>query len=197
MIQFWAICTTSFKLCLRREFGPAKRFWIHSTPLALKGTLILSPHNFTSLLFLQIKDFLSLFEILQKRDPSEVGNMARMEMYSINTRDPKGVKIRKQAARDGVQFNFVPPEGVPSSCTSLGNTGESIVVGPERTDQFSPKSNALPKPSEGLSPIGVKKDGLNLPVCNSGGQGLVSCSPNVIPAEPYPSEGPPSCEEEP
>ena len=56
-----------------------------------------------------------LFEILQKKDPSEVGNIARTEMYLINTYDPKGVKIRKQAARDGVQFNFVPPEGVLSS----------------------------------------------------------------------------------
>ena len=72
-----------------------------------------------------------------------------MEMYSINTRNPKGVKIRKQAARDGVQFNFVSPEGVPSSCTPLGNTGESIVVGPERIDQTPPKSQAF-KPSEGL-----------------------------------------------
>ena len=81
-----------------------------------------------------------LFEILQKKDPSEVGNMARMEMYSINTRDPKGVKIRKQAARDGVQFNFVSPEGVPSSCAPLGKTGEPMVVGPERIDQTPPKS---------------------------------------------------------
>ena len=187
----WAICTTSFKLCLRREFGPAKRFWIHSTPLALKGTLILSPHNFTSLLFLQIKDFLSLFEILQKRDPSEVGNMARMEMYSINTRDPKGVKIRKQAARDGVQFNFVPPEGVPSSCTSLGNTGESIVVGPERTDQFSPKSNALPKPSEGLSPIGVKKDGLIYLCVILEVKGWCLVRPMLFLQNPTPPKGPP------
>ena len=111
-------------------------------------------------------------------------------MYSINTCDPKGVKIRKQAARDGVQFNFVLPEGVPSSCTPLSNTGESMVVGPERIDQTSPKSQA-PKLSEGLSPIGVKKDDSNLPVCNSGGQGLVFCSPNVIPAEPTPPKGPP------
>ena len=111
-------------------------------------------------------------------------------MYSINTRNPKEVKIRKQAAKDGVQFNFILPEGVPSSCTSLGNTGESMVVGPERIDQTSPKSQA-PKPSEGLSPIGVKKDGSNLPVHNSGGQGLVSCSPNVIPAESTPPKGPP------
>ena len=97
-----------------------------------------------------------LFEILQKKDPSEVGNMVRMEMYSINTRDPKGVKIRKQAARDGVQFNFVLPEGVPSSCAPLSNTGESMVVGPERKVQTPPKSQAS-KPAEGLSPIGVKK----------------------------------------
>ena len=131
-----------------------------------------------------------LFEILQKKDPSEVGNMARTEMYSINTRDPKGVKIRKQAARDGVQFNFVLPEGVPSSCAPLDNTGESMVVGPERKDQTPPKSQAS-KPAEGLSPIGVKKDGSNLPVCNAGGQGLVSHSPNVIPAEPTPPKGPP------
>ena len=130
-----------------------------------------------------------LFEILQKKDPSEVGNMARMEMYSINTRDPKGVKIRKQAARDGVQFNFILPEGVPSSCTPLGNTGESMVVGLERIDQTPPKSQAS-KPAEGLSPIGVKKDGSNLPVCNAGGQGLVFCSPNVIPTEPTPPKGP-------
>ena len=131
-----------------------------------------------------------LFEILQKKDPSEVGNMARTEMYSINTHDPKGVKIRKQAARDGVQFNFVSPEGVPSSCAPLGNTGESMVVGPERKDQTPPKSQAS-KPAEGLSPIGVKKDGSNLPARNAGGQGLVSRSPNVIPAEPTPPKGPP------
>ena len=55
-------------------------------------------------------------------------------MYLINTHNPKGVKIRKPAARDGVQFNFVPPEGVPPSCTPLGNAGESMVVGFERTD---------------------------------------------------------------
>ena len=97
-----------------------------------------------------------LFEILQKKDPSEVGNMVRMEMYSINTCDPKGVKIRKQAARDGVQFNFILPEGVPSSCTPLGNTGESMVVGPERIDQTPPKSQAS-KPAEGLSPLVLKK----------------------------------------
>ena len=126
-----------------------------------------------------------LFEILQKKDSSEVGNMARMEMYSINTHDPKGVKIRKQVARDGVQFNFILSEGVPSSCTSLSNTGETMVVGPERIDQTSLKSQAS-KPSKGLSPIGVKKDGSNLSMCNSGDQGLVSCSLNVIPAEPTP-----------
>ena len=84
-----------------------------------------------------------LFEILQKKDPSEVGNMVRMEMYLINTCDPKGVKIRKQAAKDGVQFNFVFLKGVPPSCTPLGNAGESMVVGPERTDQFSPKSHFI------------------------------------------------------
>ena len=111
-------------------------------------------------------------------------------MYSINTCDLKEVKIRKQAARDGVQFNFVLLEGVSSSCTPLSNTGESMVVGPERIDQTSPKSQAS-KPPEGLSPIGVKKDGSNLPACNSGGQGLVSHSPNVISAEPTPLKGPP------
>ena len=110
-----------------------------------------------------------LFEILQKKDSSKVGNMVRTEMYLINTHNPKGVKIRKQAARDGVQFNFVPPEGVPSSCTPLGNTGEFMAVGPERTDQISSKSYVSFKPSEGLSPIGVKKDGLNLPARNSRG----------------------------
>ena len=131
-----------------------------------------------------------LFEILQKKDLSEVGNMVRMEMYSINTHNPKEVKIKKQATRDGVQFNFVSLEGVPSSCTPLSNTGESMVVGPERINQTSPKSQAS-KPAEGLSPIGVKKDGSNLPAHNSGGQGLVSCLPNVIPAEPTPPKGPP------
>ena len=130
-----------------------------------------------------------LFEILQKKDPSEVGNMVRTEMYSINTCNPKGVKIRKQAARDGVQFNFILPEGVSSSYTPLSNTGEFIVVDPERIDQTSPKSQAF-KPSEGLSSRGVKKDGSNLPVCNSGGQGLVFHSSNVIPAEPTPPKGP-------
>ena len=113
-----------------------------------------------------------LFEILQKKDLSEVGNMVRTEMYLINTCDSKEVKIRKQAARNGVQFNFVPPKEVPPSCTPLGNAGESMVVGPERTDQFSPKSNALPKPSIGLSPISGKKDGLKLPVHKFGGQGV-------------------------
>ena len=44
----------------------------------------------------------------------------------------------------------------------LSNTGESMVVGPERIDQTPPKSQAF-KPAEGLSPIGVKKDGSNLP----------------------------------
>ena len=89
-----------------------------------------------------------------------------------------------------MQFNFVLLEGVPSSCTSLGNTGESMVVGPERINQTPPKSQAS-KPSEGLSPIGVKKDSSNLPVHNSGGQGLVFHSSNVIPAEPTPPKGPP------
>ena len=65
-----------------------------------------------------------------------------------------------------------------------------MVVGLERIDQISPKSQAF-KPSEGLSPIGVKKDGLNLPAHNSGGQGLVSHLTNVIPAEPTPLKGPP------
>ena len=37
-----------------------------------------------------------LFEILQKKDPSVVGNMARTEMYSINTHNLKGVKIRNK-----------------------------------------------------------------------------------------------------
>ena len=131
-----------------------------------------------------------LFEILQKKNLSEVGNMVRTEMYLINTCNSKGVKIRKQAARDGVQFNFVLPEGVPSSYTPLGNTGESMVVGPERIDQTSPKSQAS-KPVEGLSLIGVKKDGSNLPACNSDGQGLMFHLPNVIPAEPTPLKGPP------
>ena len=130
-----------------------------------------------------------LFEILQKKDSSEVGNMVRMEMYLINTCNPKGVKIRKQVARDGVQFNFIPPEGVPSSCTSLGNTGESMAVGSKKTDQISSKLYASFKPFKGLSPIGVKKDGLNLPVYNSGDQRLVFHSLNVIPAEPTPLKG--------
>ena len=89
-----------------------------------------------------------------------------------------------------MQFNFILPEGVSSSCTPLSNTGESMVVGPERIDQTSPKSQAS-KPSEGLSPIGAKKDGSNLLACNFGGQGLVFCLPNVIPAEPTPPKGPP------
>ena len=46
-------------------------------------------------------------------------------------------------------------------------------------------------PSVGLSPIGVKKDNLKLPVCKFGGQGLVSYSPNVIPTESTPLKGPP------
>ena len=132
-----------------------------------------------------------LFEILQKKDLSEVGNRAKTEMYSINTHDPKGVKIRKQAVKDGIQFNFIPLEGVPSFSTPLRNTGESMVVDFERTDQFCPKLHALFKPSKGLSPIGVKKDSLNLPVCNSEGQGLESHLLNVIPAEPTPLKGPP------
>ena len=43
----------------KRIWIPVKRFQIHSSPLALKGTLILSLHNLVSSLFLQIKDFLS------------------------------------------------------------------------------------------------------------------------------------------
>ena len=103
-----------------------------------------------------------LFEILQKKDPSEVGDMVRTEMYLINICDPKGVKIRKQAAKDGVQFNFVPPEGVSPSCTLLGNAGEAMVVGSKRSNQFSPKSHASFKPFIGLSPISVKKDGVRI-----------------------------------
>ena len=57
-------------------------------------------------------------------------------MYLINIYDSKEVKIRKQAARDGVQFNFVPFEEVSSSYTLLRNAGELMVVGLERTDQF-------------------------------------------------------------
>ena len=129
-----------------------------------------------------------LFEILQKKNLSEVGNMVRIEMYSINTHDPKGVKIRKQAAKDGVQFNFVLSEGVLSSCTPLSNIGESMVVGPERIDQTPPKSQAS-KPVEGLSSIGVKKDGSNLLVHKAGDQRLVSCSSNVISAEPTSLKG--------
>ena len=72
----------------------------------------------------------------------------------------------------------------------LGNAGESMVVGPERTDQFSPKPHASSKSSVGLSPIGVKKDGLNLPMHKSGGQGLVFHLSNVISAEPTPLKGP-------
>ena len=117
-------------------------------------------------------------------------------MYSINTHNPKGVKIRKQATRDGVQFNFVPLEGVSPSCTSFRNAGESMMVGLKRTDQFSPKLNALPKPSVGLSPISIKKDGLKLPVHKFGGQKLVFHLLNVISAKPTPLKGP-SCEEEP
>ena len=71
------------------------------------------------------------------------------------------------------------------------NAGKAMVVGFERSDQFSPKSHALSKPSIDLSPISVKKDGFNLPVYKSGGQGLVFCSPNVIPAEPTPLKSPP------
>ena len=78
----------------------------------------------------------------------------------------------------------------PHPVPPLSNTGESMVVGPERIDQTSPKLQAS-KPSKGLSPIGVKKDDSNLPVCNSDGQGLVSCSLNVISAEPTPLKGPP------
>ena len=115
--------------------------------------------------------------------------MARTEMYSINTYDPKGVKIRKQAVKDGVQFYFVPLKGVPPSCTLLGNAGESMVVGLERTDQFSFKSNTLSKPSVGLSLISGKKDGLKLPVHKSGGQGLVFHLSNVISAESTPPKG--------
>ena len=91
-----------------------------------------------------------LFEILQKKNSSEVDNMVRTEMYLINTCNPKEVKIRKQIAKDDVQFNFILSEGVFSSCTPLRNTGKSMVVDFERTDQFSPKSHALFKPSKGL-----------------------------------------------
>ena len=114
-----------------------------------------------------------------------------MKMYLINTCNFKGVKIRKQTTKDGVQFNFVPLEEVHSSCTPLGNTGESMVVDLERTDQISLKSYLSFKPFEGFSPIGVKKDSLNLPAHNSGGQGLVFHLPNVISAESTPLKDPP------
>ena len=110
-------------------------------------------------------------------------------MYSINTCNLKGVKIKKQAAKDSVQFNFVPPEGVSPSCTLLRNAGEAMVVGSERSNQFSPKLHVSFKPSVGLSPISIKKDSFNLPVCKSGGQGLVFHSLNVISAEPTPLKG--------
>ena len=90
-------------------------------------------------------------------------------MYSINTCNSKGVKIRKQAAKDGVQFNFVPLEEVFPSCTPLRNAGEAIMVSFERSDQFSSKLHASFKPFVGLSPKSVKKDSFNLPVCKSGG----------------------------
>ena len=112
-------------------------------------------------------------------------------MYSINSHDPKGVKIRKQVAKDGVQFNFVPLEEVSPSCTPLRNAGEFMVVGFERTNQFFPKSNALSKPSIGLSPLSGKRDGLKLPVHKFGGQGLVFCLLNVISAKPIPPKGSP------
>ena len=111
-------------------------------------------------------------------------------MTKLQAPTPKGVKIRKQAARDGVQFNFVSPEGVPLSYIPLSNTGESMVVGPEKIDQIPPKLQAS-KPAEGFSSIGVKKDGSNLSVHNAGGQELVSHLPNVISAEPTPLKGPP------
>ena len=115
--------------------------------------------------------------------------MIRTEMYLINTHNFKEVKIRKQAAKDGVQFNFAPFEGVSPSCTPLGNAGESMVVGPERTNQFFPKPHTSFKPSISLFPIGVKKDSLNSPIYKSGDQGLMFCLPNVIPAEPTPLKG--------
>ena len=131
-----------------------------------------------------------LFEILQKKNSSKVGNITKIEMYLINTCNLKGVKIRKQVARDGVQFNFVPPEEVFPSCTPLGNAGESMVVGSERSNQFSSKIHTSSKPSISLFPMSVKKDGFNLPVHKFGGQGLVFCLPNVILAEPTPLKGP-------
>ena len=48
-------------------------------------------------------------------------------------------------------------------CTPFRNTGESMVVDFEKTDQFSSKSHISFKFSKGLSSIGVKKNGLNLP----------------------------------
>ena len=51
--------------------------------------------------------------------------MVRTEIYLINTHNSKEVKIRKQVAKDGVQFNFVPLKEVPPSCTSLRNAGKS------------------------------------------------------------------------
>ena len=72
-------------------------------------------------------------------------------MYSINTCNLEEVKIRKQAVKDDVQFNFVFLKRVFSSCTLFENTGELMVVDFERTNQFFPKLHTLIKPFKGLS----------------------------------------------
>ena len=64
------------------------------------------------------------------------------KIYLINTCNSKGVKIRIQATRDGVQFNFVPLKEVPLSYTFLGNTSKFMMVSLERTNQISSKSYA-------------------------------------------------------
>ena len=115
--------------------------------------------------------------------------MLKMEMYSINTCNSKGAKIKKQTTKNGVQFNFVPFEGVSSSCTLLGNTSEPMVMSFERTNQVSLKLHILTKSFESSSPIGVKKDGLILLVYNSKGQRLVFHLFNIIFAEPAPLKG--------
>ena len=130
-----------------------------------------------------------LFEILQKKDSSEVGNIAKIEIYSINTCNPKRIKIKKQATKDDIQFNFIPFERVSSSCTSFRNIGESMLVNSKRINLFSLKLHVLFKPFKGFFSIGVKKDNLNLPTYNFRGQRLVFCLLNVISTESTPLKG--------
>ena len=61
-----------------------------------------------------------------------------------------------------------------------------MVMGLEKSNQFSLKSYTLFKPFIGLSSVSIKKDSFNLSVCKSGGQRLMFHLLNLISAKPTP-----------